>query len=86
MDEDDELNDLLNDINNFDTQNNFFTRQQLDVGRKYRIRPRLNPIAYFDEEEFERRFRFSKNEVEEIYNLINGQQTLEPLVCILSLF
>lgn len=81
MDEDFELYNFLNDMNNF---NALYYLQNFEehfwVRRKYHVRNRIDPMIEFDDEEFSRRFRFGKNDVVEIYNLIDGPNTLEPLV------
>lgn len=95
--EDMELYNLLNEINNMNNLvnlQNLHNLQMIDMlanehirqWRKYRIRKRLNPMEDYDDSEFKKRFRFSKVEVEQMYNLIDGQNTLEPLVSFFHLF
>lgn len=70
-----------NNINNtqnmemFNAVNIFIQRK-----RKYTVRQRIDPFTYYDEDEFKRRYRMSKNLVEMLYNLIDGQITLEPML------
>lgn len=50
------------------------------IRRKYRVRRRIDPMREFNESDFKYRFRFSKREVRHIYNLIDGPNTLDPMV------
>lgn len=77
--------DLYEIIDNINNQNNLLILQYFRATverrkRKYVVRKRLDPFLDFDDQEFERRFRFSKNQVENLFNLINGRETLDPLV------
>lgn len=86
--EDIELNNLLNQINNENNLNNLFNiriigevlNENIHLRRVYHIKERLNPFDKYDEHEFRRRFRFTKNEVQQLYNLIDGDNSLEPQV------
>lgn len=89
MDNDDiDFYEFLDGMNN---EINFINQEYLQLlnydmnvnRRKYHVRQRINPIEEFDNEEFIRRFRFSKDEVKFIYDLLNGNETLEPMVFIL---
>lgn len=74
--------ELYNALNVVNEQNNIFMRQYINMHyprRKYRIHHRIDPMNEFDDEEFVQRFRFSKAEVQQIYNLINGRELLEPM-------
>lgn len=90
MDNDDidvyEFLDLMNIEINFQNQEylQFLNDNINNNRRKYHVRQRIdpNPIEEFDNEEFTRRFRFSKDEVKLIYDLLNGKETLEPMVFI----
>lgn len=48
--------------------------------RKYTVHQRIDPFTFYDEDEFKTRYRFSKSYVELIYTLVDGQNTLEPLL------
>lgn len=81
------VNQTRNILNLVNIQNNFMNMQLSRIingrkkfRRKYRVRKRIDPIREFDESEFKYRFRFSKREVREIYNLIDGPTTLDPMV------
>lgn len=89
----DHINDLLN-LNNVFNQNNFsnlkilrYLRRRRGVvyrrRRQYRIRRRIDPMIEYNRREFKRRFRFSKEEVRYLFNLIDGPNTLQPMVCII---
>lgn len=86
--EDIDLNNLLNQINNENNSNNSFNirlieevlNENIHLRREYHIKERLNPFEKYDENEFRRRFRFTKNEVQQLYNSIDGDNTLEPQV------
>lgn len=89
--EDFELYNLLNQIDNINNFRNIRIVEMLEhnnvqIPRKYRIKKRVNPIQDYDENEFKHRFRFSKNEVKYLYDLIDGQSTLEPIVNIFTNF
>lgn len=85
-----ELHNLLNEIDN---ENNLINIQIMEgmiynnvpIRRKYHVRKRLNPMEDYDDDEFKRRYRFTKNQVQELYNLVDGQNTLEPTVSINSI-
>lgn len=81
--EDNEFNNLMNNINNENNINiiNYLNdAAQIPLKRKYHVRERRNPFDEYDEVEFLRRFRFSKAEVTQVYDLIDGRRNLEPLV------
>lgn len=84
MDEDLELNNLLNNINNYNNLLNFKILNILRRGKNFptrnRIRTRVDPMNEFNDRDFKNRFRFYKNEVQYIYNSIDGPNTLEPMV------
>lgn len=88
MDGDDlELHDVLNLVNNVNNQNNLINLEYLQLeneqhtyNRKYHVRKRMNPLEEFDDEEFKIRFRFSKDEVKHLFEMINGSETLDPKV------
>lgn len=84
MDDVSQMLNMLNSMNNFNSRSNSLylnaIRHQHVHRRKYHVRRRINPFEEFEEEEFKRRFRFSKAAVREIYNEINGSETLEPKV------
>lgn len=85
MDEEDfELNNLINNINNESNSLNIQVLAILRHGdafrRRNQVRRRINPMVEYSRREFKRRFRFYKDEVEQLYNLIDGQNTLEPSV------
>lgn len=81
--EDFELDNLLNQLQN---ANNLINIQSISIlknieGRKKRIkRKRINPMVDYGRREFKRKFRFSKTEVKHIYDLLDGKNTLEPIV------
>lgn len=87
------VNDLLN-LNNVFYQNNFFNLEILIYLKRRRgvvyrrrehrnIRRRIDPMIEYSGRQFKRRFRFSKREVRHIFNLIDGPNTLQPMVCII---
>lgn len=83
-----ELNFLMNIIDDQNNVNNLLDIQQIEqilnenirLRRPYHIRNRINPFREYDEKEFKCRFRFTKQEVRRLYNLIDGDNTLEPKV------
>lgn len=87
-DADFELYFLLNQIDNQNNLNNLLNIQHIEqiqngnirLRRSYRIRNRIDPFTEYNEKEFKCRFRFTKHEVHQIYNLIDGDNTLEPKV------
>lgn len=84
MDEDNELNhffDNINNINDLNNINHLNNREQLIIQkRKHHVQERRDPLEIFDNDEFKRRFRISKEEVRELYHMIEGDEHLEPLV------
>lgn len=52
----------------------------LQAKRKYKVRQRIDPFTYYDEDEFKRRYRMSKNLVQILFNLFDGPVTLDPIV------
>lgn len=86
--------ELINLLNTFDNLNNFLNLRFLNyfkwregvirrrkIRREYRIRRRINPLTEYNNLHFKKRFRFSKEEVKYIYELVDGQETLQPMVC-----
>lgn len=85
MDEEDlEINNLLNNINNYNNLLNLQILEILERGnsfpKKNRVRRRNDPMIEFNNRDFKNRFRFYKNEVNNIYELIDGSNTLKPIV------
>lgn len=87
-----EFFDLMNLLNN-ENYNNYFLYLELvnnnlnlnenqNICRKYHVRERRNPMDEYDDSEFKRRFRFTKREVKTLYDLLDGQTTLEPKVIV----
>lgn len=78
---------IIDDINDI-AVNNFFQNQVLldnlilnaEIKKKYTIRNRIDPFEEYDDDEFRRRYRLSKEQVNNLYELIDGQNTLEPMV------
>lgn len=76
---------IIDDINDI-AVNNFFQNQVLldnlilnaEIKKKYTIRNRIDPFEEYDDDEFRR--RLSKEQVNNLYELIDGQNTLEPMV------
>lgn len=48
--------------------------------RKYKVQSRIDPFEIYDDLEFQQRYRLSKQLVWTLYELIDGQNTLEPQV------
>lgn len=78
--------DFIDDINEFNHQNNINNANLLQLlnlnrpKRKYTVRERIDPFTMYDDEEFRARFRMTKAMVRNLYELIDGPQTLEPMV------
>lgn len=87
-DEDLEVLNLLNVMNNQNNVENLLNfhiieqimPENIHLRKTYRIKKRIHPFEDLDDNEFKRRFRFSKNEVHTLYDLIDGANTLEPKV------
>lgn len=86
-----EFFDLMNFLNNENYNNYFLYLEHLNnlnlnenqnICRKYHVRKRRDPMNEYDDSEFERRFRFTKREVKTLYDLLDGQATLEPKVIV----
>lgn len=70
MNEDIEFHNHLNNINNVNAVN-FLNNYNYQVPRrKYNIRARIDPLEELDVKDFLQRFRFTKDETREIYDLI----------------
>lgn len=86
--------DLVNLLNNLNNQNNetnenvlrnfYFLQENVYGKRKYTVFPRIDPFERFDEEEFRDRFRLNKDQVNALYNTIDGDNTLEPMAQLVS--
>lgn len=57
-----------------------FLEEVRDIKRKYKVLPRINPFQRFDDDEFKRRYRLSKEQVNHLFELIDDGNTLEPMV------
>lgn len=51
-----------------------------NIPRKYKVQERIDPFIKYDDVEFERRYRMNKALAWNLYELINGANTLEPKV------
>lgn len=79
--------ELTNFLNQMDNSNNLLNLQLLsllkrdfDYRHEYRLRRRIDYMNDFNRRDFKKRFRFYKDEVEYIYHLIDGENTLQPMV------
>lgn len=52
--------------------------------RKYKVQTRIYPFEIYDDNKFGERYRMSKNQVMELFHLIDGVNTLEPMVIIIK--
>lgn len=86
MDYVDEVLEFLDELavfNNIQNENIEIIRalnQEVPFRRKYTVQERIDPFQIYDESEFERRYRLSKAQVHALYDYIDGNQTLEPLL------
>lgn len=46
--------------------------------RKYTVHDKLNPFKEYDERQFASRYRLTKDQVQNLYESLDGQRTLEP--------
>lgn len=88
-----DLVDLLNGINNQNNATNQillenfeYLHRNLYGNRKHTVFPRINPFDRYDNIDFRRRYRLSKELANQLYELLDGENTLEPLVCILIVY
>lgn len=68
---------FVNNIQNIETFNAI--HDVLERKRKYTVRPRIDVYTYYDEDEFKRRYRMSKELSGMLYNLIDGPNSLDPI-------
>lgn len=87
MDLNDDEQVIIDDINDMAVNNYIQNRVLLDnlilnaeIRRKYTVRNRIDPFQEYDDDEFKRRYRLSKEQVNNLYELIDGRNTLEPMV------
>lgn len=52
----------------------------INMPRKYTVHERIDPYSKYDDAEFERRYRLSKTLALQLYEIIDGANTLEPRV------
>lgn len=79
----------LNDQNNANMIQNIQFLQELRnlrMSRKYKVFPRIDPFLRFDDEEFKRRYRMSQQLFNQLFEMLDGEVTLNPLVCDLMSF
>lgn len=84
MDSEEEIMENLNDI----ALNNIIENQRIfdlihgiaQQKRKYTVQDRVDPFELYDENEFERRYRLSKALTWKVFHLIDGPNTLDPMV------
>lgn len=84
MGENIELFNLLNDQNNANTIENIRLLQELEnvqMNRRYKVFPRIDPFSRFNDDEFRRRYRMNKQLVNQLFDMLDGNDTLDPLVC-----
>lgn len=86
MDVDQEVLDFIEEINEMNLANNqniqdiILAHNALPMKRKYTVQTRIDPFQIYDEVEFKRRYRLTKAQVNTVYNLIDGDRTLESLI------
>lgn len=88
MDEINNMFQLFNEQNNIINENvfqNFDLLERMNNNyenrnRKYTIFPRINAFIRFVDEDFRRRFRMSKEQVNVLFDLLDGRTTLDPQV------
>lgn len=57
----------------------FAFQETMPTKRKYTVHERIDPFVKYDETEFERRYRLTKAQVQQLYHYVDGQRTLEPI-------
>lgn len=79
-----EEEDAMNFLNELAWNNYIRTQEIFDLigfpKRKYTVHERINSFSRYDESEFRGRYRMSKANVERLYYLLDGPNTLEPMV------
>lgn len=85
-DENEEVFQVLNDIAVYNYIQNVQLLQILEniqqEKRKYKVHKRIDPFQIYDDDEFRRRYRLSKAIARKLYDLLDGKNTLEPMVCL----
>lgn len=74
----DNMNQL--NIDNFIMNDFQPINRRIRMRRKYTIRRRIDPFEEYDELDFKRRYRLSKEQTRRLFDLIDGNNTLEPMV------
>lgn len=78
--------DLFNRFNDLNNANIIRHMQSLrELGnlrrnRKYKIFPRIDPFSRYDDNEFRSRYRMTKQVFNQLFEMLDGQNTLNPLV------
>lgn len=75
--------DVMDNINQLNIDNyiiNDFLPINRGMKRKYTVRRRIDPFEEYDEPDFRRRYRLSKEQTRRLFQLIDGNNTLEPMV------
>lgn len=79
--------DILDEINEFNHQNNMnnanlhlLVMHLIDQPRKYTVRDRIDPFQMYDDKDFRARYRMTKAMARAVYELVDGERTLEPMV------
>lgn len=67
-------------FNNIQNEQVFEVFDMINLKRKYTVQERVDPFSKYDEAEFSRRYRLSKIQVRKLYDLLDGVNTLEPMV------
>lgn len=80
------INNQINVTNQMMLENFEFLERSIYGTRKHTVFPRVNPFDRYDDNEFCRRYRLSKEQVNQLYDMIDGENSLEPLVCFFFLF
>lgn len=78
--------DLVNLLININNQNNeaalqnFELLQEILYGkRKYTVFPRINSFERYDDDEFTSRYRLNKNQVNSLYDMLDGENDIVDL-------
>lgn len=81
---DDDVLNFLDELDEMNLANNRDLFELVEMveepPRKYTIQEKIDPFTKYDDNEFKRRYRLSKTQVWKLYDLIDGANTLEPVV------
>lgn len=88
MDEINNMFQMFDNQNNIMNENMFHNFELFEAmpnnnenrNRKYTVYPRIDPFIRYNDNDFRERYRLTKEQVNDLFDLLDGRTTLDPQV------